>query len=89
MDHETDNESDIFSESMASGSNGPHTHSSATSYSIDQSMRSPTPVSVMSIDSTMQLFKREYGRELNNYSDVYNLPADEEELGRLGKYLPH
>lgn len=31
-----------------------------------------------------QAYKKEYGRDLNNYSDVYRLPADEEELERLG-----
>ena len=31
-----------------------------------------------------QAFKQEFGRGLNNYSEVYRLPADEEELGRLG-----
>jgi len=32
-----------------------------------------------------QAYKKEYGRDLNNYSDVYQLPADEEELERLGR----
>jgi len=32
-----------------------------------------------------QIYKQEYGRNLNNYSDVYRLPADEEELERLDK----
>ncbi|KAF9531824.1 hypothetical protein CPB83DRAFT_847890 [Crepidotus variabilis] len=79
MDYDSDTESDAYSMEAASESG----ISSVTSYNVDQSMRSASPVSVMSIDSTMQLFKREYGRELNNYSDVYNLPADEEELDRL------
>jgi len=47
-----------------------------------------------------QIYRQEYGRNLNNYSDVYRLPADEEELERLekqhsilidimgGKYVP-
>ncbi len=29
-------------------------------------------------------YKEEYGRGLNNYSEVYRLPADAEELERLG-----
>ncbi|KAF9011053.1 S-adenosyl-L-methionine-dependent methyltransferase [Cyathus striatus] len=52
------------------------------------SMRSgsPTP-SVWSMTSSMhaQAYKHEYGRGLNNYSEVYRLPADEEELERLNK----
>ncbi|EAU92569.1 hypothetical protein CC1G_06580 [Coprinopsis cinerea okayama7 len=31
------------------------------------------------------MYKHEFGRSLNNYSDVYRLPVDEEELGRLSK----
>lgn len=31
-----------------------------------------------------QAYRQEYGRGLNNYSDVYRLPADDEELDRLG-----
>ncbi|KAL4070503.1 hypothetical protein J3A83DRAFT_4094944 [Scleroderma citrinum] len=46
--------------------------------------QSPTP-SVFSMTSSLraQAYKQEYGRDLNNYSDVYRLPADEEELDRL------
>ncbi|EPQ60115.1 S-adenosyl-L-methionine-dependent methyltransferase [Gloeophyllum trabeum ATCC 11539] len=32
-----------------------------------------------------RIFRHEYGRGLNNYSDVYRLPADDEELERLDK----
>ncbi|KAJ7148906.1 hypothetical protein C8R46DRAFT_863290, partial [Mycena filopes] len=32
-----------------------------------------------------QAFKQEYGRKLNNYSELYRLPADDEELDRLNK----
>jgi len=59
--------------------------SSHTSH--DASMRSASPVpSVMSVSSSFraQAYKHEYGRGLNNYSEVYRLPADEEELSRLG-----
>jgi len=31
-----------------------------------------------------QIYRQEYGRGLNNYSNVYRLPADEEEFDRLG-----
>jgi hypothetical protein len=41
---------------------------------------------VLSVTSSMreQIYKEEFGRNLNNYSEVYRLPADEEELERLG-----
>jgi hypothetical protein len=63
----------------------PSVASSQTSY--DVSMRSTSPVpSVWSITSSLraQAFKQEYGRGLNNYSEVYRLAADDEELDRLG-----
>ena len=56
--------------------------------SVDFSMRSPSPApSVFSMTSSLraQAYKTEFGRGLNNYSDVYRLPADEEELERLGR----
>ncbi|KAF8347040.1 S-adenosyl-L-methionine-dependent methyltransferase, partial [Amanita rubescens] len=59
---------------------------SVTSYDI--SMRTPSPVpSVISISSSMRenLLRQEHGRSLNNYSEVYGLPADEEEWVRLEK----
>jgi hypothetical protein len=31
-----------------------------------------------------QAYRQEFGRGINNYSEVYRLPADEEELARLG-----
>ncbi|TFK41939.1 S-adenosyl-L-methionine-dependent methyltransferase [Crucibulum laeve] len=63
--------------------------STRTSHEIDTvSMRScsPTP-SVWSVTSSLraQAYKHEYGRGLNNYSEVYRLPADDEELDRLNK----
>lgn len=62
-----------------------------TATSVDEdnvSMRSASPVpSVMSMNSSLRdrLFRQEFGRNLNNYSAVYQLPADEEELDRLGE----
>ena len=61
--------------------------SSATSY--DVSMRSPSPTpSMWSMGSSLysQAYRIEYGRGVNNYSDVYRLAADDEELTRLGMY---
>jgi len=68
----------------------------------DASMRSASPTpSVWSMTSSLrtQALRQEFGRELNNYSEVYRLPADGEELDRLdqqhemfievmGKYPP-
>ncbi|KAF8559931.1 S-adenosyl-L-methionine-dependent methyltransferase [Imleria badia] len=56
--------------------------------SADISMRSASPApSVFSVTSSLraQAYRQEYGRGLNNYSDVYRLPADDEELERLDK----
>jgi ribosomal protein L11 methylase PrmA len=33
-----------------------------------------------------EAYRREYGRELNNYSEIYRLPADSEELERLSMF---
>lgn len=45
---------------------------------------SPTP-SVMTMNSCIRanVFRQEYGRGLNNFSEVYRLPADEDEFERL------
>ncbi|KAJ7170294.1 hypothetical protein C8R43DRAFT_876010 [Mycena crocata] len=61
---------------------------SGTRTSYDSSMRPASPVpSVWSITSSIraQAFKEEHGRQLNNCSEVYRLPADKEELDRLNK----
>ena len=58
---------------------------SITSY--DRSMRSASPVpSVVSMTDSLreQILRREFGRGLNNYSEVYCLPADDKEWDRLG-----
>jgi hypothetical protein len=62
----------------------PSESSSRTSH--DVSIRSPSPTrSVMSVTSSLraQSIVEEYGRGFNNQSDVYRLPADDEELERL------
>jgi hypothetical protein len=49
--------------------------------------RSPSPTpSVASMTSSLreQAYMVEYGRGMNAHSDVYRLPADDEELERLG-----
>lgn len=80
-DTDTDTDSDRYTEMSLDASEA----SSRTS--ADLSMRSASPVpSVASVTSSLraQAYRHEYGRGLNNYSDVYRLPADDEELDRLG-----
>lgn len=58
---------------------------SATSYDI--SMRSPSPApSVISMTNSIRenMLRQEHGRSINNFSEVYALPADEAERDRLG-----
>ncbi|KAH9178870.1 hypothetical protein EDB89DRAFT_987720 [Lactarius sanguifluus] len=76
-DSHSDVESDIFSLRSAP--------SSATSYDVSIRSGSPAP-SVYSVTSSIRAasYRQEYGRGLNNYSEVYQLPADDEELDRLG-----
>jgi hypothetical protein len=63
-----------------------HNHTNAILRTM-VSMHSPslTP-SVLSITSLLcaQLFRYEYRRSVNNYSEVYSLPADNEEIKCLG-----
>ena len=84
FDHMSDDESDRFS--IASGSYARSAGGSSAT-TIDVDMRSiSSGISVFSMTSSMRAaaFRQEYGRGLNNYSEVYRLPADEEELARLG-----
>lgn len=88
--HSDDADSDVESESdrytdMSLDAFAPSIASSKTS--MDMSMRSQSPApSVFSATSSLraQAYRQEYGRGLNNYSEVYRLPADDEELDRLG-----
>jgi len=60
--------------------------SSATSLESDRrSMSSGNSVYSMTSANRAQSYRHEYGRGLNNYSEVYQLPADDEELERLDK----
>jgi hypothetical protein len=76
-DSHSDIDSDIFSLRSAP--------SSATSYEVSMRSGSPAP-SVYSVTSSIRAtsYRHEYGRGINNYSDIYQLPADDEELERLG-----
>ncbi|KAF8506853.1 S-adenosyl-L-methionine-dependent methyltransferase [Russula emetica] len=72
----SDFESDIFSTRSAT--------SSATSHDVSMRSGSPAP-SMYSVTNSLRTasYRQEYGRGLNNYSEVYRLPADDEELDRL------
>ncbi|KAF5374969.1 hypothetical protein D9758_000509 [Tetrapyrgos nigripes] len=83
-DTNTDDD-DVYSEASFGFDAASGIASSHTSHQ-DVSMRSASPTpSVMSVSSSFraQAYKHEFGRGLNNYSEVYRLPADDEELERL------
>ncbi|CAL1694319.1 unnamed protein product [Somion occarium] len=76
--------------------------SNASSATSDWEMRTPSPEpSVYSMTTSMReaAYRELHGRNVNSYSDVYSLPADDQELQRLdhqhemfkatmGKYPP-
>ena len=81
----SDDESDAVSVMSVPSNFAPSVATSATT--VDWEMRSASrPPSVFSMTSSLRAnaFRHENGRRLNNYSDIYRLPADEEELDRLG-----
>jgi len=83
---ETDDDDDATSVASLLSPSASMAATSVTSH--DWTMRSASPApSVISMTSSMreQMLRQEYGRDLNNYSDVYYLPADNDELDRLGK----
>lgn len=83
-DDMSDDESDSYS-MMSSSYTMSGRASSVTS--ADMSVRSASPgPSLMSVSNSLRVnsYRHEYGRGLNNYSEVYRLPADDEELDRLG-----
>ncbi|KAF7356192.1 hypothetical protein MVEN_00950500 [Mycena venus] len=81
QDTDYDGDEDYLASLPPFSAPGP-TLSSRTSYDISMRSASPTPP-VWSIRA--QAFKQEGGRELNTCSEVYRLPADNEELDRLNK----
>ncbi|KAI0348125.1 hypothetical protein BDW22DRAFT_1350275 [Trametopsis cervina] len=99
---EYDADSDTYSVLSDSFSTFSSRRSISTADTEMHSIRSASPTrSVMSMTSSIRAtaYRHEYGRGLNNYSEVYSLPADEEELERLdkqhimfmevmGKYVP-
>lgn len=83
-----DSDDDYSIASLPLFSAPPSVGTSHTSHDFSMRSSSPAP-SVWSMTSSLraQAFKQEYGRELNNYSEVYRLPADDEELDRLGEFI--
>ena len=82
-----DSDDDDDATSVASILSAPPSVAATSVTSHDCTMRSASPVpSVISMTSSMreQMLRQEYGRNLNNYSDVYYLPADDDEFDRLG-----
>ncbi|KAJ8494525.1 hypothetical protein ONZ51_g2288 [Trametes cubensis] len=98
---EDDMESEVCS--VASGPSihfAPSVATSATSHDWEMRSASPAP-SMYSVTSSLRAasYRHEFGRGINNYSEVYRLPADDEEFERLdhqhlmfmevmGKYPP-
>jgi len=80
-DHPDDSFSDVGSDIFSTRS----AETSATSYDVSMRSGSPAP-SMYSVTTSIRSasYRQEYGRGINNYSDVYQLPADDEELDRLG-----
>lgn len=79
------------STSIASGSVSrfaPSVASSATSHDWEMRTASPAP-SVISISSSLRAaaYREAYGRGINAQSEIYMLPADDEEFERLGGIL--
>ncbi|KAJ7938760.1 hypothetical protein B0H13DRAFT_2301402 [Mycena leptocephala] len=84
MDHLHDIDSDEESFGSPSPFTRPPSVSSQTSCSDFLRSDSASP-SVRSITSSIleQAFREQFGRKLNSRSEVYRLPADEEEVARL------
>lgn len=76
----------VFSEH---GQTGTTTVTSVDDDGVSTRTPSPEPDPIMHMDEQLRaaLYKEEFGRNLNNYSDVYKLPVDEEELDRLGMFI--
>jgi hypothetical protein len=80
-------DSDDDFDTMSMASDVPSSRNDSESIAT-RSMRSASPTgSVWSVSSSLHAaaYREEHGRHLNNYSDVYRLPADQEELDRLGE----
>ncbi|KAI0361087.1 hypothetical protein OH77DRAFT_1417285 [Trametes cingulata] len=103
FDPHGEDDMDTDAGSVASGPScrfAPSVVTSATSHDWEMRSASPAP-SVYSMTSSLRAasYRHEFGRGINNYSEVYRLPADDEEFERLdqqhlmfmevmGKYPP-
>jgi len=76
----------VFSEY---GRTGATTVTSAEDDGVSMRTPSPEPEPIIHMDEQLRatLYREEFGRNLNSYSDVYKLPVDEEELDRLGIFI--
>ncbi|KAI0639896.1 hypothetical protein C8Q77DRAFT_1083515 [Trametes polyzona] len=87
LDHDED-DMDTDAASVISGPASlrfaPSVVTSATSHDWEMRSASPAP-SVYSMTSSLRAasYRHEFGRGINNYSEVYRLPADDEEFERL------
>ncbi len=90
-DRTDDDEMDLESDRYSVASSMHYAESVSTSAtSHDWEMRSASPApSVYSMTSSLRAssYREEFGRGINNYSEVYRLPADDEEFERLGAHL--
>ena len=87
MDHYLDVDMDSGDESDTSSADGRSLMSVSVQASSVTSVDGDTPPpSIMSINSCIRasVFRNEFGRNLNNYSEIYRLPADIDEFERLG-----
>ena len=86
----SDAESDYYMDddacSLASSASMRYASTAATSHDWEMRSASPAP-SMYSVTSSLRAasYRHEFGRGINNYSEVYRLPADEEEFQRLGQ----
>ncbi|KAI0375494.1 hypothetical protein BV20DRAFT_960668 [Pilatotrama ljubarskyi] len=89
FDPNGEDDMDTDAGSVASGPSycfAPSVVTSATSHDWEMRSASPAP-SVYSMTSSLRAasYRHEFGRGINNYSEVYRLPADDEEFERLDR----
>ncbi|KAF5352407.1 hypothetical protein D9756_005826 [Leucocoprinus leucothites] len=87
MDDEwtTETESETSATIFSVGRTNATTETSVDDDGISMRSQTPEPEPIMHMDEVLRsnLYKLEFGRNLNSFSDIYKLPADEEELDRL------
>lgn len=89
-DNDSDDSDDVYSVASLPPFSPGLSVGSWTSFDASTRSGSPAP-SVWSMTSSLRsrAVRQEFGRVVNNYSEVYYLPADEEELTRLGVSSHH